>query len=764
MIKLLQAKKVITLIIILHFSISSFAQKSSYYRIDTIPVYQYGKRIAFPWVGGFNSPQFSSVKLDSLGISLIVVFDRCGNHFYTFLNEGIKDSASYVYAPQYEKNFPVCNNWALLRDYNCDGIPDIFSSTGFGVNLYKGFYNSSGEWDFKEVSSQLEYPFSTYMTNVFVPGGDIPAIDDIDGDGDLDILAFGTTGGYINYYKNTSEETGHGCDSFNYIWASGCWGNAFENYYLTMMLNVCSGFIGSPPPGESDEVAHHAGNTLCSFDEDSSGNKSIIWGGITFPYSDFLHNKGLNDTAHIDWQDTTFPGYHIPDSTRSFPAAYSFDVDNDGYSDLIFAPNYTFGTQDFNMVRYYKQIPGKPTGTLAKQYYDYQNDSLFCKDMIDVGSGSSPAFFHYFNNDTSSVYDLIIGSIGKYNLNAIPNGCLTLYQNIGKAGHPAFQLINNNFASITNYRLQSVVPTFGNLRNKGTEDMILGNSQGTLYYFENIAPVGSPAQYQLMASDSGGEFYDSINVGGYSAPQLVDVDGDGLLDLIIGCQDGVLYYYHNDGTKTVPKFDLASTNWGGVFVTDTADKSFIPGFSHPFLYHDSTGKSVLLVGSSPNGTIYRYDGIDNNLNGPFTLTDNAFENITTGFESQCTVTGANILGNSNLEFAVGNYRGGITIYTNSPGNSTAGIQQVQKEWVNCTLYPNPADNNININLPGVSERDIVKVSVQDELGRTVISNSFENSQTKISMTISQLPAGLYFCRITIEGEFVVRKFIVTHRD
>jgi hypothetical protein len=793
-------KKTVTLFIILLSGFNSYAQ--NYNRIDTIPVYNYGRQLIFPWVGGINTPQFSTANLVSQGVSLLVIFDRCGNHFYTFLNEEIPDSVSYIYAPQYEKNFPACQNWALLRDYNCDGIPDIFSSSPFipgSVDVYRGFYNENNELDFTLASPELTFPYTNinggFQSNVYVPNSDLPAIDDIDGDGTMDILAYGTFGGYINYYRNTSEDSDWGCDSLRYVWQSGCWGKVYDNYWLTMVLNTCQGFLGaprSPGNGEADAAQHHQGNTLCTFDEDSSGHKSAIWGQVTFPYSVFIHNAGFPDTFYIDWQDTTFPSYGVHDSIRSWPASFSLDVNNDGYKDLLFAPNWEFGAQDFHNVRYYKQMPSlyNYTGTKYKQYYQYQNDSLFCKDMIDVGSGSAPTFFHYFNGD-DTVYDMVIGSIGSYNISETLNGRLTLYRNTGSHDHPVFQLVSNDFDSISNYELSTVVPTFGDLRGTGTEDMILGNSAGTLYYFKNVASPGHPAQYVLPNAVGAGQNYDGIAVAtGYSAPQLVDVDSDGLLDLIIGCEAGTLSYYHNDGTVDSPKFDLVSSNWGGVNVTyisytyNYSDSTFdtvinnvhtvdtvvvidtipyaYPAYSHPYLYRDSTGKSILLVGSNYMGKVYRYDSIDNNLNGKFALTDSSFANIETGFVTQCAVSGASILGHANPEIAIGNYRGGVTLYTT--GGIPTGIQQVQKLWMNCVLYPNPSDNDITINLPGVANTGIVNIEIEDELGRTVLSNTYENQQTKITMQVSQLPVGLYFCRITIGNDFVVRKFVVTHRD
>jgi hypothetical protein len=43
----------------------------------------------------------------------------------------------YVFAPEYAKNFPPLKNWVLLRDYDGDGIKDIFSCGNYtNVSLH----------------------------------------------------------------------------------------------------------------------------------------------------------------------------------------------------------------------------------------------------------------------------------------------------------------------------------------------------------------------------------------------------------------------------------------------------------------------------------------------------------------------------------------------------------------------------------------------------------------------------------------------------
>ncbi len=76
----------------------------------------------------------------------------------------------------------------LLADYNCDGKKDIFTNTTFGLKVYKN--TTDGQLTFELQEDPLLTEIGGSMVNLQVGSSDLPALSDIDGDGDLDILGF----------------------------------------------------------------------------------------------------------------------------------------------------------------------------------------------------------------------------------------------------------------------------------------------------------------------------------------------------------------------------------------------------------------------------------------------------------------------------------------------------------------------------------------------------------------------------------------------
>ena len=95
--------------------------------------------------------------------------------------------------------------------------------------------------------------------------------------------------------------------------------------------------------------------------------------------------------------------------------------------------------------------------------------------------------------------------------------------------------------------------SFGDLDGDGDPDAVVGESDGTINYYENTGTGLAPA-YTLRTGT--GNPFGGIDVGTFSRPSLADLDGDGDLDAVIGENLGTLNYYENTGTGLAPTFTV----------------------------------------------------------------------------------------------------------------------------------------------------------------------------------------------------------------
>lgn len=103
--------------------ICSIAEAQSLERLD-IPFLYGGKNIQYATTGGVNNVQFSQGDLNFDGTPDLILFDRNGDVFMPFLyNTKI---GRYDFTPSIVKNFPRVRDWVIMKDFNKDGIIDIF--------------------------------------------------------------------------------------------------------------------------------------------------------------------------------------------------------------------------------------------------------------------------------------------------------------------------------------------------------------------------------------------------------------------------------------------------------------------------------------------------------------------------------------------------------------------------------------------------------------------------------------------------------------
>src|SRR4029077_19158921 len=123
---------------------SMFIQGQNLREDDSIPVTYNGNLLMYPWAGGLNNPQYSTIDFNNDGIKDLFIYDESSQRVMAFLNEGITDSLSYIFDPSYEKYFPRMHQWAILADYNNDGYPDLFTFNNSYIRAYRNDYSKVG--------------------------------------------------------------------------------------------------------------------------------------------------------------------------------------------------------------------------------------------------------------------------------------------------------------------------------------------------------------------------------------------------------------------------------------------------------------------------------------------------------------------------------------------------------------------------------------------------------------------------------------------
>jgi hypothetical protein len=199
----------------------AYAQKK---QIGSIVLTENQNVIQNPLAGGINSPIIAALNLNGDSYLDLMIYEKYTEKVSTFINQGPGKYPTYLYAPQYELSFPtdLYGGWLAIRDYNKDGIPDIFALINTGIEYRKGVL-VNGKLAFKP-GIELTYPFAGFDSNFGGNRDNLPGFVDVNGDGDLDILMFDFgTGAFIEYYENRSLEYGFGLDSLKYELISTCW-------------------------------------------------------------------------------------------------------------------------------------------------------------------------------------------------------------------------------------------------------------------------------------------------------------------------------------------------------------------------------------------------------------------------------------------------------------------------------------------------------------------------------------------------------------
>ena len=695
-----------------------------------------------PFAGGLNSPQISNADLNNDGLMDVLIFDRIGSAIVPM----IREADGYTFDPSYAENFPVIEHFLLMLDYNADGIEDIFCYSidpGVGgVSVFKGKY-TNGKIDFDLIDppnfpfTVLEFQLSNNSyANILVGRIDIPAFEDIDSDGDIDIVTFSQSGGFIEYYQNLSVEQGGNFDDFPFIKVDDCYGGVFESGLTEEILL----------PDSQDDCANrfapdivstrHTGSTLLNMDHDGDGDFELLIGDIGFANITLLENAGIPNDAYFNRQILFYPDMASePVDIEFFPAAFYTDVDGDNVNDLLACPNNINASLDINSVWFYKN-----TGEEDEPIFELESKNHFVSDMLDLGTNASPTFADV-NGD--GLQDLVMGTESRFAPQGAKDARLHLFLNVGTITAPSFELVDDNWLDFRRFNSLKFdfVPTFADLDSDGDLDLYVGESAGNIFQVINTAGSGQAMDFGQIIPN-----FQDIDIGLFSTPTFYDADKDGLLDLIIGERNGNINFLKNIGSPSNPLFDsdLASPNISESYgQIDTRTPATGSGHSIPVFLATESG-DVLITGTN-HGALQMY-GISTDIDSEFPLLDETLGDIRIG--AQVAPAFIDIDSDGYYEAFIGNRRGGLSGFNTDfkiPVVSTDQNTTQQKLSLVSTLVKDKIE---------IKESLFAEMRVYSSLGQEVIPNTVARQ-----LDVTNLSPGVYFVILKDNGLTATQKFV-----
>lgn len=680
------------------------------------------------WGGGLNSCQYNKADMDGDGKEELILYDRSSNNYQIFSEEGnnfVPSNDLCVLLPEIQAG------WVLFVDYNYDGKQDIFSNGERGIVVFKNISESGQLAQWEKVADPLFTTGFSGKINLIANSSDLPAITDVDGDGDLDILVYNfAIGGYIRYNKNLSQELYGHSDALEYEIYTRSWGE-FEECECNIFA-----FNGQTCGDLSNgRVAHIGGKALLAIDTDGDGDKDLLTGQEQCEELYFFENRGDADSAYMVDFSNIFPDDMHPANFQVYPTPFYEDLDFDGVKDLIVSPgmeeNIDYRIDFAHSNWYYKN-----NGTNDNPDFVYQKSDLIQDQMIDFGENSMPAFADL---NADGKIDVLLAANGHWNGNYF-SGHVIEFENSGTPDDPSFVIKNENYLDLASLNLINPKINIVDFNGDHALDLVytgmqIQNSKLISWLFINQSDVDQPVSFDI---DKKEEIHLSDIIKDGDTPAFFDVDEDGKVDLLLGKSDGALQYHGNKGDNTFELIDPAFLGIERDFLSERKNLAASIGDI------DLNGKVDLITTDySGEGRAYFDFQEQIDIDGIYVelMVNNGIKNEgeSMRLDGHSWISSADFFNSGTESLIVGGVRGGVQLFRNTSNGNPGGSDGT----IEVNVYPNPIFGVSGLHIKANQDITVELISV---LGQRVVSPFSVKKFIISSLDVGHLRNGTYIIK------------------
>jgi hypothetical protein len=519
-----------------------------------------GQPYAQPFLGGLDVPRPQFVDIDG-DDDLDLFLQEYSNQLWFFENTGSPKKPVYTWRTDRYQDLDI-GEWYRFVDLDADGDFDLVSELPFSLIRH---YRNTGS----RTEPRLQYvgPLKDAEgKDIFIDRQNIPAFVDLDCDQRLDFFV-GRVEGTIARYEAAQP----GGDRFEFIQEQ------FEGIEIIGRVPAGPMEAGSSDPARGS--SRHGANALAFADFDGDKDFDLFWGDFFEAGMLLIENIGRTCSSPSFQVEPVQLPFALDTLTSGYNAPAPVDLDRDGDLDALMG---VLGGA-FN-----------PIGTASDNFYYWERtapDKLELRTRrflngIDLGSETQPALADL---DADGDLDLIVGT--KIDPKAADSGRLAVFINEGSRAAPRFRWTDT-------LRLTDALhlaPALGDLDADGDPDLLIGTWNQGILFFRNTGSAKAPK----WTADPAATIQPPR--ASFATPALADIDGDKDLDLFVGQASGAMVFFRNSGSAKAPRFELVSER-----IDDLR-----PGrrTSPALVDVDGDGRLDLVVGrEEPGAVVYRNAG------------------------------------------------------------------------------------------------------------------------------------------------------------